>query len=195
MVGKFLASKSFEGKLRVGALGSDSIALSTRSKGGYFGVSLQLEDSLLVVTNVDKMSPAEKAGIPVKAHILTIDDTALSQPSDFSAIIQHHRKGDVVQVALSIEGQRVVKRIELGEKSLISPTHAAEQFEGGKSEVRDGFDFVYAYDARIQPKDCGGPVLDADNNFYGINIARLSRTTTLIMSADEIKRVVSKMKF
>ena len=40
--------------------------------------------------------------------------------------------------------------------------HVADMFKGGKSKVRSGFANVIAHDARVQARDCGGPVFDTD---------------------------------
>jgi serine protease Do len=55
----------------------------------------------------------------------------------------------------------------------------------------DGFKKLFAHDANIKSDECGGPVFDAEGNFYGINIARFSRTTTLAIPADVIRRILS----
>jgi len=70
--------------------------------------------------------------------------------------------------------------------------HAAERFAGGKSSILDGFDRVFSQDGIVRPEECGGPVFDAKGKFYGINIARFSRTTTLVLPADVIKNVLQQ---
>ncbi len=71
-------------------------------------------------------------------------------------------------------------------------THSADKFEGGKSVRLDGFKKVFAHDANIKSDECGGPVFDAEGNFYGINIARFSRTTTLVLPAPVIFDIITK---
>lgn len=68
--------------------------------------------------------------------------------------------------------------------------HPAAQFAGGKSIRRDRFKKVFAHDAVLQPAQCGGPVFDANGNFYGINIARYSRVCSVVVPASVIVQLL-----
>jgi S1-C subfamily serine protease len=39
------------------------------------------------------------------------------------------------------------------------------------------------HDSKIKPSECGGPVFDQNGKFYGINIARFSRTSSIAVPA------------
>jgi serine protease Do len=69
--------------------------------------------------------------------------------------------------------------------------HPAEMFAGGKSIRRDGFSKVFTHDAILKPSQCGGPVFDRSGNFYGINIARYSRTSCLAIPPAVIYRFIA----
>ena len=47
-----------------------------------------------------------------------------------------------------------------------------------KSLRRDGFPSIFCHDATLEPDKCGGPVVDLDGNWLGVNIARNSRVRT-----------------
>src|SRR5690606_2757200 len=96
--------------------------------------------------------------------------------------------------ASAVDGQETpppprpeVVEIILGSRPLIAGNHVAERFEGGKSIVRDGFSRVFTHDSRLHPTEMGGPLVDLRGQLYGVNIARLSRTSTLALPVDEIK--------
>ncbi|HKG07075.1 MAG TPA: hypothetical protein VKB19_11480, partial [Pedobacter sp.] len=95
---------------------------------------------------------------------------------------------------ISIEGLRKGNKYSLmvviRERPKMSD-HPAESFEGGKSVILDGFKAVFAHDAVIRPEECGGPVFDADGRFYGINIARFSRTSTVAMPKAEVYKFIA----
>ncbi len=57
---------------------------------------------------------------------------------------------------------------------------------------RDGFTDVFAYDGKIHPDECGSPVFDTHETFYGINIARFSRTANLAVTAEYIKKFIER---
>ena len=84
------------------------------------------------------------------------------------------------------------KQIVLAWKPVIAATHPAEMFPGGKSIRRDGFTGVFVHDAVLTPNRCGGPVFDMAGNFRGINIARYSRTATIVMPADSVYEFLKK---
>ena len=83
-----------------------------------------------------------------------------------------------------------VKDLTLGIPNSRLSNHPADRFSGGKSIRRDGFARVFSHDAIILPDQCGGPVFDLNRHFLGINIARFSRTTTLVIPADMILKLI-----
>jgi serine protease Do len=78
------------------------------------------------------------------------------------------REGKPMQLSVYLEGQ---------------PTayHVSYEYPGGRSARSDGFRNVLVHDAAIKATECGSPVFDSEGNFYGVNIARRSRTSTLLM--------------
>lgn len=72
-------------------------------------------------------------------------------------------------------------------------THPAWRFAGGRSLRSDGFKKIFAQDAIVKATECGGPVFDAGGNFYGINIARHSRTSTIVMPKDVISKFIKQI--
>jgi serine protease Do len=94
--------------------------------------------------------------------------------------------GDTVTIKLKRQSAEMVKTITLTYPPQMKYNHPAENFAGGKSQRRDGFNNVYIYDAILKPWQCGGPVFDINGNFCGINIARFSRTSSLFIGADDV---------
>lgn len=73
-----------------------------------------------------------------------------------------------MQFSLHLEAQPTVR-------------HVSFEYRGGRSARSDGFKNVLVYDAAIHANECGSPVFDIEGQFYGINIARRSRTSVIVM--------------
>ncbi|PTT00068.1 hypothetical protein DBR11_10880 [Pedobacter sp. HMWF019] len=78
---------------------------------------------------------------------------------------------------------------------VITPNHPASFFIGGKSKIRDGFSNVYIHDGRLTPAECGGPIFDLEGGFIGVNIARYSRTSNILLAASEIADFIKSAIF
>ena len=63
---------------------------------------------------------------------------------------------------------------------------------GPFSDRRFGFGTVVAHDGVINPSDCGGPVVDLDGKFVGINVSRAMRTTTYVVPATKVQALVQR---
>ncbi len=59
------------------------------------------------------------------------------------------------------------------------------------STRRDGFALAVLHDGALQPKDCGGPILDVHGNCVGLNIARASRYGTLAIPSSVILELLA----
>lgn len=59
--------------------------------------------------------------------------------------------------------------------------HVSFEYPGGRSTRSDGFKNILIHDAAIRADECGSPVFNIAGDFYGINIARRSRTSSIIM--------------
>ena len=94
--------------------------------------------------------------------------------------------GDTVQLTILHAGQSHKENIVLDTIPQRHFNHPAEKFAGGKSFRRDGFNGVFTHDAIIEPYQCGSPVFDVSGDFYGLNIARFSRTSTIALPATTI---------
>jgi len=68
-----------------------------------------------------------------------------------------------------------------------------DRWGGGPfSDRRFGFGTVIAHDGVIDPSDCGGPVIDLNGKFVGVNVSRAMRTTTFVVPATVIQRLVQR---
>ncbi|GAB3927538.1 trypsin-like peptidase domain-containing protein [Mucilaginibacter myungsuensis] len=173
-----------------GALGSQYITLPPKSSYGYIGAATGLKGDKLVFTIVQPNSAAADAGIKVGDAVVQIGNTKPEDELDFVKALTGKMAGDTVTINTIADGKPVQRTVILKYPPQRKSNHPAEHFAGGKSIRRDGFKDVFIQDAIIKPEQCGSPVFDLKGNFMGINIARLSRTSTVVVPAAALRKFV-----
>lgn len=190
-LGKFLLS-IFPGQQHtVSVLGSSYFGLDKKFSSGYFGASATFIDEKIILTRIAPGSPAAAAGLLLQDQITAINGVPISLPPEYGKELMKYEPGDRV----IIQGIRASVPFMLPVVLSFMPVsskHPADYFSGGKSIRRDGFDKVFTHDAIIKPEECGSPVFDRNGKFYGINIARFSRTSCLVIPPDVIRNFVLK---
>lgn len=190
-LGKFLLSVIPGQNNRVSILGSSYFGLDKKFSSGYFGASATFINKQIILTRIAPGSPAAKGGLMLQDQVTGINGTPISLPPEYGKEIMKYEPGDTI----SIQGLRAGVSYSLSVKLTLMPAtgnHPADHFSGGKSARRDGFKEVFTHDAILKPEECGGPVFDLNGKFYGINIARFSRTSSLVISPKTIYDFVFK---
>lgn len=190
-LGKFLLSMFPRQQHTVSVLGSGYFGLDKKFSSGYFGASATFIDKQIVLTRIAPGSPAAIAGLMLQDQVTGINGVSISLPPEYGKELMQYELGDTI----TVQGQRTSIPFSLKVVLTSMPSgskHPADYFSGGKSIRRDGFDKVFTHDAIIKPEECGSPVFDLMGKFYGINIARFSRTSCLVMPADVISKFVLK---
>ncbi|QEC41698.1 PDZ domain-containing protein [Pseudobacter ginsenosidimutans] len=188
--GTFLLSPGTNyGSNRVSILSSPTIGFIPAGWKSYLGVSSIEKNNTLLINQIDAFGPAKSAKLKPGDKIESIDGVKVTTCSDFEWLVSTIRPSTTIQFKGKRRWFGYTKKITLKQKAFSqpSPQHMAEQFEGGKSERKDGFKKAFSHDARLYPSECGGPVFDGEGNFMGINIARISRTTSLAIPAEEVR--------
>jgi serine protease Do len=188
-LGKFLFSATPAQNSRTGVLGSTCFAQDKKFSSGYFGASATFINKQIVLTRIAAGSPAETAGLMLQDNVTGINGVPISLPPEYGKEIMKYEPGDTI----SIQGVRSGISYSLPVKLTSMPAtgnHPADHFTGGKSSRRDGFKAVFTHDALIKPEECGGPVFDLTGKFYGVNIARFSRTSCLTIPTHVIYQFV-----
>jgi serine protease Do len=187
-LGRLLIAPRPDSSGRVSVLGSMLIKLPKITSYGYIGAVTNIKADDLVFTYIQPNSAAEAAGLKIDDQVLTVDGHTADDPLDFIKALQKYRAGDTTVVGIMRNGKKYIKAVVLKYPPQKVFNHPAEQFAGGKSLRRDGFDRVFINDAPMKPYECGGPLFDDRGYFRGINIARLSRTSTVTIPAVTIKQ-------
>jgi len=191
-MGKLLLSVNHAGKVVRSVLGSTLINLPKINSQPYLGAMVVYNSRPVQFSLIKAGSPAEKAGIKVGDELISINGKAIEKASEFAPEILKYWADDEVTFEWMNASGKMDKTFKLDGRGQPVSNHPADKFKGGKSERRDGFNAVFTHDAAIPANDCGSPVFDWEGRFYGINIARFSRTTTVVVTKKTIVDFVSK---
>jgi serine protease Do len=176
-----------------GYLGSTPFNLPKRSSYGYLGAAIKFQDGKITFSVVQTNSAADYAGIKTEDELVAIAEHPITVPDDFPRELFPYMAGDTISVTVNRAGQSLKKEVVLKYPPQRISDHPADNFEGGKSIRRDGFDHVFVHDARLKPYQCGGPVLDEYGRFYGINISRQSRTSCIVLPVATIEQLLASV--
>ncbi|WP_316789739.1 S1C family serine protease [Pedobacter frigoris] len=184
-IGKFLISPHPDNSGQIGVLGNAGVNIKNVPNSGFLGVTTELKDGLIVLTTLQRRSPASLAMLRVGDQLLSVNGKAINDPEDLVNEIQKFKPEQKVKLQIKRGEEEFTKDIKLASRLNVR-THIADQFTDGKSERRFGFDRVFVHDSKLKPTECGGPVFDMEGMFYGINIARFSRTSSIAVPAKTV---------
>ncbi len=154
------------------------------------GATTGFKGEQLIFTYIQPNSAAEMGGLQVGDILKTVDGQPVEDQLDFLKALNKYSAGDTTMVAIVRAGVELKKPIALKYPPQRVSNHPAESFPGGKSIRRDGFQKVFVHDSAIKADECGGPVFDAYGKFKGVNIARISRTSTLATPASVVSKFI-----
>ena len=139
------------------------------------------------ISRVYPKSLAEQAGLRIGDRLVSIDGRDVVDEAGLKQILTTVVGGQKVRFSILRRGELLSFRVQLpGRLPLVW-----DRWGGGPfSQRRFGFGTVIAHDAVIDPSDCGGPVIDLDGNFLGINVSRAMRTTTYVVPAGKLQALV-----
>jgi serine protease Do len=189
-MGKFLVSPLPNQHHQISIIGSMYFKSPKRFSIGYLGAMATLKDNNIVIAAVQPGSPAGVSGIEVGDQVVSINGVDINKPEDYGIELTKFWPYDQLSFKIKRLDSFYSKELTLDVFKPPLTNHPAEQFAGGKSIRRDGFPQVFSHDAKIKPEECGGPVFDMKNRLCGINIARSSRTTTLVIPTVVILRLI-----
>ena len=189
-IGKFLISILPGRTNEISVLSSGIFNQPKKFSSGFFGASANFIADQIILTSVAPGSPAEKAGLALKDQITGINNVPIKLPPEYGGELTKYEPGETISIQLVRNGTPYSLPVFLTHMPK-SSNHPANFFAGGKSARLDGFNNVFAHDAIIKPEECGGPIFDKEGKFYGINIARFSRTACLAFTSAQVYDFIS----
>lgn len=191
-LGKFLLSPQPDTIGIASVLGSKVFSLPRMSSLAFLGAAIAPQDGPLALTFVLPGSPAAASGLEVGDIVVSINGVPVKKAEDYGRELSKYWPGDKIIFESQRNGNVYSKEIMLAARPQQAANHPAEMFKGGKSSRRDGFESVFSHDAVLRPEQCGGPVFDTHGHFYGINIARFSRTSSIVIPAVIIQQFIKE---
>lgn len=182
----------------------DDEGLIVNHNRGFMGVLLDENDPKdkdgkvlgAKITRVDRNTPAAKAGFKVQDLITAVGSTKVEGRVSLQQALEDYRPGDSIQVTLLRDGEEKQIKLTLG-AAPVDPTDRSRiqnHLGGALSGRRTGFPAVMQTDMVVEPKHCGGPVVDLEGNVLGISIARAGRVETWILPSEYIRPLLEDLK-
>jgi S1-C subfamily serine protease len=88
---------------------------------GFFGATVRVniennEVTGIVVLDIVKDGPADKAGLMVNDMVVKIDETPIRDLNQFKEVVSNHKPGDAVIVHFTRDGKEAEFRLTIGER-------------------------------------------------------------------------------
>lgn len=175
---------------------------------GFLGVKLESTDpkdedgnplGAKVMTITDK-SAAKKAGMKVGDVIIAMNNLKITGHDALQESLEGTRPDETITLTVI----RVDKdKEETEEKLKVKLT--GDPFPKSRGDIqnslgsdlsgrRTGFPAVLQTDLVLEPKNCGGPIIDLKGNVLGIGIARAGRVESWVLPSENIKPLLTDLK-
>ncbi|CAN5482846.1 PDZ domain-containing protein [soil metagenome] len=178
-------------------------AVIDNANKGYLGVILAPgeDDKGVVIGSMEDGSPAKKAKLLVGDQIVSVEDRTIVKFDDLKKILGNYKPGDKVKVLVkrkkdkdSDDVEEMSFEVKLGTKSSFDRSAFQNSMGSELSGRRTGFPMVITHDMVLEPKDCGGPLVDLEGRVLGINIARAGRVETWALPPEVVKPIIAELK-
>lgn len=181
--GTLLCSVQPQSQGIISICGSEVFKLPKMSSAAFLGVGFKSRTVPLKVSYIFPNLNKSIYNLNIGDEIRSVNGDTLINLEDLFSKMNRFWPGDTIKLTVKHDEKLVQQTIILDTIPQRHFDHPAEKFEGGKSIRRDGFEEVFTHDAILQPYQCGGPVFDDKGAFYGLNIARFSRTSVIALPA------------
>ncbi|WP_442591242.1 trypsin-like peptidase domain-containing protein [Pedobacter sp. AW31-3R] len=177
-LGTILVSTLPEDSIKVGVLSATYTDMPLNTSRGYLGASAVEQDGKITLSRIGKGSEAASF-LKVKDRVTKINGIEVNTAAEYNHEFEKYIAGDSIAVDILREASPMQFNLFLEAQPTVR--HVSFEYAGGRSARSDGFKNVLVHDAAIRADECGGPVFDSAGKFYGINIARRSRTATVVV--------------
>lgn len=177
-LGKILITALSTDSTRVGILSATYTDMPLVSGMGYLGAGAQYADGIITLSKIGGGS-AVASFLKAKDQVVKINGIVVHTAADYDREFMKYMAGDSISLSVIREGKPMQFNVYLEGQPTVR--HVSFEYTGGRSARSDGFKNVLIHDAAIKADECGSPVFDKTGEFYGINIARRSRTSSIMM--------------
>ena len=142
----------------------------------------------LTLSRVYPRTVGERLGLLVGDRLISVNNRPVVSVAEFTAIEKSVRAGDLISIRF--QRRNVVREITEQVPALTKATKRDRWGGGPFSKRRGGFSEVLVHDSVISPEDCGGPLVNLQGQFCGVNIARSMRVASYAIPAELVKEFV-----
>lgn len=191
--------------LAVGVISTASRQLSgaesriENANRGYLGILFEPVDDVTNTTVAEvKNELAKKAGMKKGDAIIGLNGKPVKDRDEIFDVMNETRPGEKLTVKVRRKGkdgdEELTFKVETIPPSSMDRGALQNAMGGTLSDRRGGFSRVIQHDTVLNPKQCGGPLVDLDGNVLGINIARAGRVETWALPGDVVTAVLDELK-
>ncbi|MNJ87339.1 putative periplasmic serine endoprotease DegP-like precursor [compost metagenome] len=177
-LGKILISALGKDSTKVGVLSATYSDMPLNTSRGYLGANAAYQDGKITLSKIGRNSAVAPL-LKTKDQVVKINGVTVNTASDYDNEFGRYIAGDSISLDIIRDGHPMQFSLYLDPQPTLR--HVSFEYHGGRSPRSDGFKNVLVHDAAIHANECGSPVFDIDGQFYGINIARRSRTSSIVM--------------
>ncbi|MCA9043926.1 MAG: PDZ domain-containing protein [Planctomycetaceae bacterium] len=166
-----------------------------QSVRGVLGIQMDVGGPPRII-EVFSEGGAHAAGVLVDDVILKIDGKEMAHARNVVETVQKYRPGEKIVLSLERKGEPIEIEATLTHPfgQLLSRIAMQNQLGGELSDRRDDFPLVFQHDSVLQPRDCGGIVVDLDGQAVGLNIARAGRTETYSLPVSVVQEMLKSLR-
>ena len=173
---------------------------------GFLGVQLELTDPKdeegnplgAKVRQVTEKSAAKKAGIKAGDIITAMNNLKITGNNALQESLEGTRPDETITLTVLRGGKEdAEEKVKLklsGDPIQKSRGDIQNALGSDLSGRRTGFPAVLQTDLVLEPKNCGGPIIDLKGNVLGIGIARAGRVESWILPSENIKPLLADLK-
>ena len=179
------------------AIGVLSLEAPLEIKGGVLGVFLEERDEGVGIARVMPDSGGQRAGLRRGDVVIKVNGQEMKNLEMMQKTVREHLPGEQVKLEIR-RGEEILSiKAILGRIGDLNPTRQAvpqDKLGGPLSKRRSGFPTVLQHDTVLEPKECGGALVDLNGKAVGINIARAGRISTYALPSSLVVPLIETMK-
>lgn len=169
------------------------------AKRGFLGITMgdgTPTDGGVEVSGVSKGGAAEKAGVKAKDVIFEVNGKAIADAGVLVDYLNDLRPGAKVTLGVRRKGEELSLSATLAgpPAGMANRADIQNTMGGSLSDRRGGFDTVLQTDMLVDPKNCGGPVVDLDGRVVGVCISRAGRVETYVLPGEIIRPLLADLR-
>jgi S1-C subfamily serine protease len=139
---------------------------------------------------------AEKAGLKKGDVIRRVDGKAVADFTALREMLNDYRPNQKVKLDVNRKGEALELTATLAgpPPGMNNRGDIQNSMGGALSNRRGGFERVLQTDMVVDPKNCGGCVVDLDGRVVGVCIARAGRVETYVLPGEVVRPLIADLR-